>query len=65
MSNCALFIVDIFFLRLVIWRFFSTLVGVITSDKLGGTTKYVFMGFTVLLLLTISSNTGPLSESDE
>ena len=65
MSDCALFMVDIFLLRLVLRRFFSALVGVITSATLGDTTKYVLMVFTVLLLLTISSNTGASSESDE
>ena len=44
--------------------FFSTLCGVITSVKLGGTTMYVLMGF-IELLSTISSNTGLSSESDE
>ena len=63
--DCALFILATFSLLLVLWRFISTLVRVITSDTLGGTTNYVLMGFVVLLLLIISSNTGALSESYE
>ena len=65
MSDCALFMVDIFLLRLVLRRFFSTLVGVITSVTLGGTTKYVLMKFKVLLLQIIYSNTGESSKLDE
>ena len=60
-SNCAIFMVDILLLNMVLQRFFSTLFGVITSATLGDTTKYVLMVFTVLLLLTISSNTGASS----
>ena len=48
----ALCIVSICFLHLVVQHFFSTLVGVLSSAKIGGTTKYVFMGF-IFLLLTI------------
>ena len=65
MYDCDLFIVSRFILRLVLQLLFSTLVGVLTSATLGGTTKYVLMGFKVLLLITISSNTGALSESDK
>ena len=64
MPECTILIVAIFFLRLVVHRFFSTLVGVLTSDTIGGTTKYVLMAFKVLLL-NISSNTGSPYESDE
>ena len=63
-SNCDLFIIASCVLRLVLRRFFSTLVGVLDIVKIGGTIYYVSMGFTVLLLLTISSNTGS-SESEE
>ena len=52
-SNCALIYVSKFFLIMVLRRFFSTLVSVLTSVTLGGTIDYVLMGFTVLLLLTI------------
>ena len=65
MSDCALFIVASFFLIIVLRRFFSTLVGVITSVTLGGTTKYVLMKFKVLLLQIIYSNTGESSKLDE
>ena len=58
------FILAIFFLRLVLRHLFSTSVGVLTSATIVGTTKYVSMGFKVLLL-TIYSKTGALSESDE
>ena len=62
MSECSIFVVDRCVLRLVLLRFFSTLVGVLSSVKLGCTTEYVLMGFTVLLLITISSNTRSSSE---
>ena len=52
-------------LTLVLCCFFSTLVGVLASVVLRGTTGYVLMEFTVLSLLTISSNTGSSSESDK
>ena len=65
MSNCALLIVDSFFLCLVLRIFFRTLVGVLTSVTLGGNTKYALMGFTVLLLLYIYSNTRASYELDE
>ena len=65
MPECTILIVAIFFLRLVVHRFFSTLVGVLTSGKLVGNTVYVLMGFIIYLLSTISSNTGSSSESDE
>ena len=52
-------------LPLIVRCFFSTLGGVLTSVKLGGTTVYVLMGFTIELLFTISSNIGSSSESDE
>ena len=61
-SCCALFIVARYFLRLFLRIFFITLVGVIDSVELIGTTEYVFMDFTVLSLLDIPSNTGALSE---
>ena len=64
-SDCVIIIVAIFFLRLVLRRFFSILVGVITSVTLGGTTKYVLMKFKVLLLQIIYSNTGESSKLDE
>ena len=64
-SNCDIFIVAICFLRLVLQRLFSTLVGDLTSVTLGGTTKYLLMGLTVLFLLTISSNAVALSKSDK
>ena len=43
--NCDLLIVAI---CLVLSRLFSTLVGVITSVTIGGTTECLLMGFTVL-----------------
>ena len=58
-------IVAILVLPLFFLCFFSTLGGVLTSVKLGGTTVYVLMGFIIELLSTISSNTGSSSESDE
>ena len=64
-SDCALLIVARFFLRLVLRHFFSTLAGVLTSVTLGGTKKYVLIGFMVLLLLTISSNARASSEAGE
>ena len=65
LSDCDIFIVASCVLRLVLRHLFSTLVGVLASVKLGDTTEYVLMGFTVLLLLTVSSNTGPSSELEE
>ena len=65
MSGCGFFIVASCDLRLVLRRFFSILVGVLSSVKLRGTTEYVLMGFTVLLLLATSSNTGSLSEPED
>ena len=65
MSYCYIFIGDSSLMRLVLQRFFSTLVGVLTSDTLGGTTKYVLIGFTVLLLITSYSNTEASPESDK
>ena len=63
-SDCALCIIANCFLRILLRHFFSTLVGVQSSATIGGTTKYVLMGFMVLVL-TISSNTGAFSEYDE
>ena len=54
-SGCDIFIVSSCILHLILRRFFSTLVGVLASVKLRGTTEYVLMVFTVLSLLTISS----------
>ena len=64
-SECALFIVSSCVLSIVLHQLFSTLVGVLASVEFRGNTDYVLMDFTVLSLLTISSNTGPLSESEE
>ena len=64
-SDCARFIVASLVLPLILSCFFSTLGGVLTSVKLGGTTMYVLMGFIIELLSTISSNTGSSSESNE
>ena len=63
-SYCALCIVSICFLGLVLRHFFSILVDVLSNATIGGTTKYVLMGF-IFLLLTISSDTGASSESDK
>ena len=65
MSNCYIFIGDSSLLCPVLQRFFSTLVGELTSATLGGTTNYLLMGFTVLLLLTIYSDTEASPKSDE
>ena len=65
MSNCACFIVARCVLPLLLRCFFSTLIGVLASVLLRGTTEYVLMEFTVLSLLTISSNTGSSYESEE
>ena len=65
MSYCVYFMVAICVLPLVLRCFFSTLVGVVASVVLRGTTEYVLIEFTVLSLLTISSNTWSLSESEE
>ena len=64
LSDCARFIVASLVLPLILRFFFSTLGGVLSSVKVGGTTMYVLMGF-IFLLSTISSNTGSTSESDE
>ena len=61
-SDCDPFIVARFLLCLVLRRFFIALGGVPTSATFGGTTKYVLMGSTVLLLINISSNTGVSSK---
>ena len=61
--DCARFIVASLVLTLILTFFFSTLGGVIASVKGGGTTMYVLMGF-IVLLSTISSNTGMSSDSD-
>ena len=47
-SNCVIFMVAIFFLRMILQIFFSTLVGVITNVTLWVTKEYVLMGFIVL-----------------
>ena len=65
LSDCACFIVVSLFLPLILRCFFSTLGGVLTSFKLGGTTIYLLMGSIIELLSTISSNTGSSSDSDE
>ena len=52
--DCDIFILSMCVLRLVLRCLFSNLVGVLASVKLGGTTEYVLMGFTVLLILNIS-----------
>ena len=51
-------------LPLILRCFFSTLDGVLTSLKFGGTIMYAIMGF-IELLSTISSKTGSSSDSDE
>ena len=56
--NCAIFILVSCVLCLVLRLFFITLVGVLDSSKLRGTTEHVLMYFKVLSLLTIYSNTG-------
>ena len=63
-SDCTRFIVASHVLTLILRCLFSTLGGVLTSLKFGGTTMYVLMGF-IELLSTISSNTGLSYESDE
>ena len=63
-GDYACFIVASLVLPLILSCFFSTLGGVITSVKFGGTTIYVLMGF-IELLSTISLNTGSLFDSDE
>ena len=63
-SDCARFIVAIIFLPLILRYFLSTLVVVLASGKGWGATMYELMGFRVLIS-TISSNTGSLSESEE
>ena len=61
-SYWNIFILAKFFMCLVLRCFFSTFIGVLTIYTIGVTKKYVLMGFNVLLLLTIDSNTGELSE---
>ena len=63
--ECAHFIVAGLVLPPILRCFFSTLGGVLTSLKLGGTAVYVLMVFIIELLCTISSNAGLSSESDE
>ena len=65
LSDWACLILEILFLTLFLRCFFSTLGGVLTIFKLGGTTVYVLMGFILELLSTISLNTRLSSESDE
>ena len=65
LSDCARLMVTSLFLPLILRCFFSTLGGVLTSLKLGGTAVYVLMVFIIELLCTISSNAGLSSESDE
>ena len=65
LSGCACLSVVSLFMPLILRCLFSTLGGVLTSVKLGGTTVYVLMDFIIELLSTISSNTGLSSESDE
>ena len=60
----ARFIFASLFLPHIVCCFFSTLGGVLTSVKFGGTTIYVLMGF-IELPSTISYNTGLSSDSDE
>ena len=47
-SDCAIFIVSSCVLRLIFSRFFGILFGMLGNFKLGCTTYYVLMGFTVL-----------------
>ena len=47
LSDFARFIVASLVLPLILRCFFSTLGGVLTSIKLGGTTMYVLMGFII------------------
>ena len=61
-SNYDLLTVAIFFLRQILWSLFINLSGVLNSFTIEGTTKYLLMGFKVLLLPTIISNTGALSK---
>ena len=62
-SDCDLCIVARFFLRLVLQHLFSTLVSVPYSTAIRGNANVLLMGF-IVLLLTISSNNGVLSNSD-
>ena len=64
-SACACFIVAIFVWHFVLRCFLNTVVGVLASVLLRGTTEYVLMEFTVLSLLIISLSTGSSSESEE
>ena len=65
LSDYAQLIVASLILNLILRCFFSTLGGVLTILKLGGTTVYLLMGFIIELLYTISSNTGSSSDSDD
>ena len=65
LSDFARLIVASLVPPIILRCFFSTLGGVLTIVKLGGTTMYVLMGFIIELLSTISSNTGLSSDSDE
>ena len=56
--DCSLFIVTSCVLNIVLRLLLNTLVGVIASVELRGTTEYVLMKFAVLSLLIIYSNTG-------
>ena len=64
LSDCDCLIVASLVLPLILRCFFSTVGGVLTSVKFGVTTMYVLMLF-IELLSTMSSNTGPFSDSDE
>ena len=64
MSDWDLLIVASLALPLILHCFFSTLVGVLTSVNLVGTTVYVLMVFIIGLLSTISLNIGLYSESN-
>ena len=57
LSDCDRFMVARCVLTLLLRCFFSTVVGVLASVVLRGTTENVLIEFTVLSLLTISSNT--------
>ena len=60
-SNYDPLTVAIFFLRQILWSLFINLSGVLNSFTIEGTTKYLLMGFKVILL-TIFSNTEASSE---
>ena len=63
-SDCAIFTVAMCVQCCILHCFFSNLVGVLASVVLRGTAEYVLMEF-IVLLLTISPNTGSYSESEE